>query len=78
MTAGTKQWNDAQRKKKEDGYQLKILKAQICKFFEWEFKPDRKCQSRILTRKGDMTIQEFEKKLNCNNIVNCECDVINI
>lgn len=45
-----------------DGYDLKPLKNQIRKFFEWSFSPDGMCRSRELTGNGEWTTQAFEEK----------------
>ena len=44
-----------------DGYNLKPLKKQIRKFFEWEFSSDGGCRSRERTGAGNWTTQKFEK-----------------
>ena len=46
-----------------DGFNLKPLKSQIRKFFEWEFSPDGTSRSRELTGSGEWTMQQvFEQK----------------
>jgi len=46
-----------------DGVNLKPLKSQIRKFFEWEFSPDGTSRSRELTGSGEWTMQVFEQKM---------------
>jgi len=46
-----------------DGFNLKPLKSQIRKFFEWEFSPDGTSRSRELTGSGEWTMQVFEQKM---------------
>ena len=45
-----------------DGFNLKPLKSQIRKFFEWEFSHDGTSRSRELTGSGEWTMQVFEQK----------------
>ena len=45
-----------------DGVNLKPLKGQIRKFFEWEFSPDGTSRSRELTGSGEWKKQVFEQK----------------
>jgi hypothetical protein len=47
---------------KLDNFQLKPLKNQIRKYFEWEIKPDGTCRSRERTGSGNWTNQVFEEK----------------
>lgn len=45
-----------------DGFNLKPLRNQIRKFFQWIFLPDGTCRSRELAGVGDWTTQVFEEK----------------